>query len=36
MQGKGHITRSLRDARGFVHVAVSEDFDVSGWPLVEA
>ncbi len=36
MQGKGHITRSLRDTRGFVHVTVPEDFDVSRWPLVEA
>ncbi len=35
MQGRGHITRSLRDTRGFVHVAVPEDFDVSRWPLVE-
>jgi hypothetical protein len=32
-EGKGHITRSLRDVRGFVHVAVSEDFDVASWPL---
>ena len=32
--GKGHITRSLRDTRGFVHVAMPEDFDVSDWPLV--
>jgi len=31
--GKGHITRSLRDVRGFVHVAMPDDFDVSGWPL---
>ena len=31
--GKGHITRSLRDVRGFVHVAMSDDFDVSAWPL---
>jgi quercetin dioxygenase-like cupin family protein len=31
--GKGHITRSLRDVRGFVHVAMSEDFDVASWPL---
>jgi quercetin dioxygenase-like cupin family protein len=31
--GKGHVTRSLRDTRGFVHVAVAEDFDVAGWPL---
>ena len=32
-RGKGHITRSLRDTRGFVHVAMPDDFDVSGWPL---
>jgi len=31
--GEGHITRSLRDTRGFVHVAMAEDFDVAGWPL---
>ncbi len=36
MKGKGHITRSLRDVRGFVHVTMPEDFDVSRWPLVEA
>jgi hypothetical protein len=36
MQGRGHITRSLRDVRGFVHLAMPEDFDVSRWPLVEA
>jgi hypothetical protein len=36
MQGKGHITRSLRDVRGFVHVTMPEDFDVSRWPLVDA
>ena len=36
VRGEGHITRSLRDVRGFVHVAVREDFDVSNWPLVEA
>ena len=34
--GKGHITRSLRDTRGFVHVAMPEDFDVSDWPLARA
>jgi hypothetical protein len=33
-KGKGHITRSLRDIRGFVHVAMPEDFDVSEWPLI--
>jgi len=31
--GRGHITRSLRDVRGFVHVVVPQEFDVSGWPL---
>ena len=36
MKGKGHITRSLRDVRGFVHVTMPGDFDVSAWPLVEA
>jgi quercetin dioxygenase-like cupin family protein len=36
VQGKGHITRSLRDTRGFVHVTMPEDFDVSRWPLAEA
>jgi hypothetical protein len=35
MRGKGHITRSLRDVRGFVHLTMPEDFDVSRWPLVE-
>lgn len=32
--GKGHITRSLRDTRGFVHVAMPEDFDVTGWKII--
>ena len=32
-KGKGHITRSLRDTRGFVHVAMPDDFDVTGWKL---
>ena len=34
-RGKGHITRSLRDTRGFVHVAMPDDFDVTTWPLVK-
>src|SRR3954465_9830664 len=34
-QGKGHITRSLRDTRGFVHVEMGEDFDVATWPLAK-
>jgi quercetin dioxygenase-like cupin family protein len=33
-EGKGHITRSLRDTRGFVHVAMPADFDVSTWKLI--
>lgn len=33
-KGKGHITRSLRDIRGFVHVAMPDDFDVSSWKLI--
>jgi hypothetical protein len=33
--GKGHITRSLRGTRGFVHLAMPADFDVSQWPLAE-
>jgi hypothetical protein len=32
--GRGHITRSLRDIRGFVHVAMGADFDVADWPKV--
>ena len=36
VEGKGHITRSLRDVRGFVHVAMPDDFDVTRWPLVES
>lgn len=32
--GKGHITRSLRDTRGFVHVAMPENFDVTSWRLI--
>jgi len=34
--GKGHVTRSLRDVRGFVHVAMGDDFDVSTWPLTDS
>ena len=34
--GKGHVTRSLRDVRGFVHVAMGDDFDVSAWPLADS
>lgn len=34
--GRGHITRSLRDVRGFVHVAMGDEFDVSAWPLTDS
>jgi hypothetical protein len=34
-EGKGHITRSLRDTRGFVHVVMPDDFDITQWPLAE-
>lgn len=36
LEGTGHITRSLRDVRGFVHVAVSGDFDIAAWPLEQS
>jgi hypothetical protein len=36
VDGRGHITRSLRDVRGFVHVAMGEDFDVAAFPLEDA
>jgi hypothetical protein len=36
LQGKGHITRSLRGVRGFVHVPMPDDFDLSAWPLIES
>ena len=32
--GRGHITRSLRDTRGFVHVVMPDDFDITQWSLV--
>jgi hypothetical protein len=35
-EGRGHVTRSLRDTRGFVHVAMGDDFDVRDWPVVES
>ena len=32
--GTGHITRSLRDVRGFFHVTVPDSFEVTSWPIV--
>ena len=33
--GRGHITRSLRDIRGFFHVVMPDDFKITDWPLVQ-
>jgi len=33
-EGSGHITRSLRDVRGFFHAVMPDDFQVTDWPLV--
>ena len=34
LQGKGHITRSLRDTRGFAHIFMPENFNISNWEIV--
>jgi hypothetical protein len=31
--GLGHETHVLEGVRGFVHVAVADDFDITQWPL---
>jgi hypothetical protein len=31
--GDGHITRTLEGTRGFAHVPVPAEFDISRWPL---
>src|SRR6185436_15325617 len=31
--GEGHITRTLEGTRGFAHVPVPAEFDISRWPL---
>ena len=31
--GAGHITRTLEGTRGFAHVPVSPEFDITRWPL---
>ena len=33
--GKGHITRSLRGTRGFMHLVMPDNFEVKDWPLVK-
>ena len=34
--GRGHITRSLRGVRGFMHLVMPDDFEVKDWPLLHA
>jgi quercetin dioxygenase-like cupin family protein len=34
--GHGHVTRSLEGVRGFVYLAVPDEFEISRWPLLEA
>ena len=36
LQGQGHITRSLQGVRGFVHLAMPDEFDVAAWPLARS
>lgn len=31
--GRGHVTRNVEGVRGFVHVTVPADFDITQWPL---
>jgi len=31
--GDGHITRTLEGTRGFAHVPVAPEFDITRWPL---
>ena len=31
--GEGHITRTLEGTRGFAHVPVAPEFDITRWPL---
>ena len=30
--GEGHITRTLEGTRGFAHVPVPDEFDITRWP----
>jgi len=36
MTGAGHVTRTLEGMRGFAHVPVSAEFDITRWPLAGA
>ena len=31
--GEGHVTRTLAGTRGFAHVPVPDEFDITRWPL---
>ena len=31
--GDGHVTRTLEGTRGFAHVPVPDEFDITRWPL---
>jgi hypothetical protein len=33
--GEGHITRTLEGVRTFCYLPMSEEFDITQWPLVE-
>lgn len=33
--GAGHYTHALEGVRGFAHVTVPDDFDITAWPLVQ-
>jgi hypothetical protein len=32
--GDGHVTRTVEGLRGFTHVPVAAEFDITRWPLV--
>ena len=34
--GEGHVTRTLEGTRGFAHVPVPPEFDITRWPLAGA
>ena len=34
--GEGHVTRTLEGMRGFAHVPVPPEFDITRWPLAGA
>ena len=33
--GDGHVTRTLEGTRGFAHVPVPDEFDITRWPLAD-